>query len=156
MSEERDDNYWMTRALELAQKSRALGEVPVGAVVVSNDELLGEGWNQPIASSDPTAHAEIVALRDAAARLGNYRLVGTTLYVTIEPCTMCTGALVHARISRLVYGAREPRAGAVASNAQVLTNTGLNHRFEITEGVCKELCSDLVSSFFRHKRASAN
>jgi len=146
------DVFWMNKALALAERSRAMDEVPVGAVLVLDDQLVGQGWNQPITRRDPTAHAEIEALRNAAIKLGNYRLVGTTLYVTIEPCTMCAGALTHARISRLVYGAREPRAGAIVSSQNVLENPGLNHRIEISEGVCKQACSEIVSRFFHHKR----
>ena len=108
-----DDEFWMARALTLAESAAGEGEVPVGAVVVRDGEVVGEGWNRPIIAHDPTGHAEVNALRDAAARAGNYRLSGATLYVTIEPCTMCFGALMHARIARLVYGAREPRAGSV-------------------------------------------
>jgi tRNA(adenine34) deaminase len=147
------DVFWMNRALALAERSRAMDEVPVGAVLVLDNELVGQGWNQPITRKDPTAHAEIEALRDAAIKLDNYRLVGTTLYVTIEPCTMCAGALIHARISRLVYGAREPRAGAIVSSQNVLENPGLNHRIETIEGVCEQACSEIVSRFFRDKRS---
>src|SRR6186713_3279074 len=121
----------MRRALALAAAGRAAGEVPVGAVVVLDGTVIGEGANQPIGSNDPTAHAEIVALRAAATRVGNYRLTGATLYVTIEPCTMCAGALVHARVRTLVFGAREPRAGAVVSTASAIENAALNHRVEV-------------------------
>jgi tRNA(adenine34) deaminase len=147
-----DDARWMKRALALANQSLVMEEVPVGAVLVLEGEIVGEGWNQPVSRSDPTAHAELVALRDAASRLQNYRLVDTTLYVTIEPCTMCAGALVHARIARLVFGAREPRAGAIVSSANVLDNPGLNHRIEVTEGTCEAECSDMLREFFRQKR----
>ncbi|MDK1024627.1 MAG: tRNA adenosine(34) deaminase TadA [Gammaproteobacteria bacterium] len=150
---DKNDAGWMNCAVELANRSIALGEVPVGAVLVLAGEIVGEGWNQPISHSDPTAHAELIAIRDAALTLQNYRLVDTTLYVTIEPCTMCAGALVHARIARLVFGAREPRAGAIVSSARVLDNPGLNHRIEVTEGICEAACSDLLSDFFKHKRA---
>jgi tRNA(adenine34) deaminase len=148
----KDDTRWMNRALELAKHSMALGEVPVGAVLVLAGKVVGEGWNQPISQSDPTAHAELVALRDAATRLQNYRLVDATLYVTIEPCTMCAGALVHARIARLVFGAREPKAGAIVSSATVLENPGLNHRIEVTEGACEAACGDLLGEFFKQRR----
>jgi tRNA(adenine34) deaminase len=148
----RNDVRWMNRALELANHSMALGEVPVGAVLVLAGEIVGEGWNQPISQCDPTAHAELVALRDAATKLQNYRLVDATLYVTIEPCTMCAGALVHARIGRLVFGAREPKAGAIVSSARVLENPGLNHRIDVTEGTCEAACSDLLSDFFKQRR----
>ena len=149
------DEYWMDRALALADRARVAGEVPVGAVVVLNGEIIGEGCNAPVGSSDPTAHAEIVALRAAATARDNYRLPGATLYVTIEPCTMCAGALVHARIARLVYGAPEPRAGAVESAARVLETPGLNHRVEVRAGVRAEAASRLVTDFFRARRRSA-
>lgn len=142
----------MRRALELARRAAAAGEVPVGAVVVRAGEVLGEGANQPIGSHDPTAHAEIVALRAAAARIGNYRLSGSTLYVTIEPCTMCAGALVHARVGTLVYGAPEPRAGAIASAANALGNAGLNHRVAVVAGVLEDECAALLTAFFRARR----
>jgi len=142
----------MRRALELARRAASAGEVPVGAVVVRDGEVLGEGANQPISSHDPTAHAEIVALRAAAARIGNYRLSGSTLYVTIEPCTMCAGALVHARIGALVYGAPEPRAGAIASAANALDNSGLNHRVAVVAGVLEDECAALLTEFFRARR----
>ena len=142
----------MRRALELARRAAAAGEVPVGAVVVRAGEVLGEGANQPIGSHDPTAHAEIVALRAAAARIGNYRLSGSTLYVTIEPCTMCAGALVHARVGTLVYGASEPRAGAIASAANALGNAGLNHRVAVVAGVLEDECAALLTAFFRARR----
>ena len=150
---DKNDAHWMARALELAERSINVGEVPVGAVLVLDGNVIGEGWNQPISQSDPTAHAEILALRDAALYLRNYRLVNTTLYVTIEPCTMCAGALIHARISRLVFGAREPKAGAIVSSARVLENPQLNHQIEVSEGICEATCSDLLSRFFRQKRS---
>ena len=136
----------------LAREAGDLDEVPVGAVVVLEGEIIGRGFNQPITSHDPSAHAEISALRDAATRVGNYRLPGADLFVTIEPCTMCAGALVHARIRRLVFGATEPRAGAVVSTAQVLRNPGLNHRVEVVQGVLAETCADLISDYFKAKR----
>lgn len=143
----------MRRALELAAQGAALGEVPVGAVVVLDGEIVGEGFNRPLSSFDPTAHAEIEALRAAATRLGNYRLTGSTLYVTIEPCTMCAGALVHARVARLVYGAAEPRAGAVVSSAQVLDNPALNHHIAVSMGVLADAAATLLRDFFRARRA---
>ncbi|MFT4677506.1 MAG: tRNA(adenine34) deaminase [Patiriisocius sp.] len=146
--------HWMQMAVTLAEQAASVGEVPVGAVVVQDGQLIGEGFNQTISSHDPTAHAEIVALRDAAARLNNYRLPGATLYVTIEPCTMCAGALVHARISHLVFGAKEPRAGAIVSSASVLDNPGLNHQVQITGGVCESEAGQLMSDFFKAKRKS--
>ena len=147
-----DDTHWMQRALGLARRAGELGEVPVGAVLVRDGRVLGEGWNQPIASHDPTAHAEIVALRAAAHVLRNYRIGDATLYVTVEPCTMCAGALVHARIARLVFGAREPRAGAVRSRGNVLDVPGLNHRVAVDEGICVAACAELIQGFFRSKR----
>jgi tRNA(adenine34) deaminase len=144
---------WMSRALGLAKRARELNEVPVGAVVVKEGELIGEGYNQPISARDPTAHAEILALRAAASRMNNYRLPGAELYVTIEPCTMCAGAMVHARIARLYFGTREPRAGAIVSTASVLANEELNHRIEVIEGVCANACRETIASFFRLKRS---
>lgn len=150
------DDYWMQRALELAREGAAAGEVPVGAVVVLGDVCIGEGSNQPISGCDPTAHAEVIALRAAARQVGNYRLPGSTLYVTIEPCTMCVGALVHARISRLVFGAREPRAGAVCSAFSLLDNDkAYNHRIDWTAGVLEQDCADLMTAFFKSRRSPA-
>ena len=143
---------WMRRALDLARLSAAAGEVPVGAVLVRDGKVLGEGSNRPIGSADPTAHAEIVAIREAAGRVGNYRLPGSTLYVTVEPCTMCTGALVHARIETLVYGAAEPRAGAVDSTVSALANPGLNHRVTVLAGVLAEQSAALLKEFFSTRR----
>lgn len=145
----------MRRALALAAQAEAGGDVPVGAVLVRAGEIIGEGWNQPIAACDPTAHAEIVALRDAARRVGNYRLPDTTLYVTIEPCAMCAGALVHARIGRLVYGAKEPKAGAVTSRNTLLDGAHLNHRVAYAGGVLAEDCAALMGNFFRRRRQGA-
>ncbi|MGB0468311.1 MAG: tRNA adenosine(34) deaminase TadA [Pontibacterium sp.] len=147
------DEHWMRAALLLAERAAEAGEVPVGAVVVLNGEVIGEGWNHPISGHDPTAHAEVMALRDAAQRIGNYRLVDAQLYVTIEPCTMCTGALVHARIRRLVYGAAEPKSGVVCSNGGLLDQGWLNHKVEYTGGVLAEACSERISRFFRVRRA---
>lgn len=144
----------MREALRLATLAAAQGEVPVGAVVVLDDVIVGRGFNRPISAKDPTAHAEVVALRSAAAYLANYRLTGADLYVTIEPCTMCAGALVHARIRRLVFGAREPRAGAVVSTAAVLATPGLNHRVEVVEGVLAGEAQRLMHEFFRAKRTT--
>ncbi|OZB15491.1 MAG: tRNA adenosine(34) deaminase TadA [Marinobacter sp. 34-60-7] len=146
------DERWMNRALALAAQAAAIGEVPVGAVVVLDDREIGAGFNAPISGCDPTAHAEIRALRDAAARVGNYRLAGATLYVTLEPCTMCVGAIVHGRISRLVYGAQEPKAGAVESARNTLDEPHLNWRVEATGGVLKERCGDIISDFFSRRR----
>jgi len=146
------DVDWMGKALMLAQKAAAVGEVPVGALLVKGGVVVGEGFNSPISSCDPTAHAEIMALRDAASRLENYRLPETTLYVTIEPCTMCIGAMIHARVSRLVYGAKEPRAGAVESQLELPKLAHYNHKLEVVGGVMSERCGELISNFFRNKR----
>jgi len=148
----RSDVYWMQQALILADRANEFGEVPVGAVVVRDDAIIGKGFNQAISARDPTAHAEIVALRDAAQILDNYRLVDSDLFVTIEPCTMCTGALVHARIRRLIYGAREPRAGAVDSSIHALSNPSLNHQVEVVSGVCEDEAAKKLSVFFKAKR----
>lgn len=148
----KDDQYWMARALELASQAASKDEVPVGAVVVLNGKEIGAGFNAPISGCDPTAHAEIRALRDAAARVGNYRLAGATLYVTLEPCTMCVGAVVHSRISRLVYGAAEPKAGAVESARRTLEEPHLNWRVEVTGGVMAEACGQAISEFFSRRR----
>ena len=142
----------MRVALEQARQARRRGEVPVGAVVVAAGAVVGEGFNQPIGSHDPTAHAEIVALRDAGQRMGNYRLTGATLYVTIEPCQMCVGAMVHARIARLVYGAPEPRAGAIESVMRAHEHPALNHRMTATGGVLEDDCRGLMREFFEQKR----
>ncbi len=142
----------MRLALAEALKARDAGEVPVGAIVVVDDAVAGTGFNQPISSNDPTAHAEIVALRAAAARLGNYRLTGCTLYVTVEPCLMCVGAMVHARVGHVVFGATEPKAGAVVSMARAHELTGLNHRLEVTGGVLEDECRQVMQEFFRSRR----
>jgi tRNA(adenine34) deaminase len=143
---------WMRFALEQARQALAAGEVPIGAVVVDGTGIIGSGFNQPIASVDPTAHAEVVALRAAAHRAGNYRLTGATLYVTVEPCLMCVGAIVHARIGRLVYGAPEPKAGAVASTMAALEHAALNHRVEAVGGILEDECRELIQGFFRDRR----
>tara|TARA_R110002124_G_scaffold66928_5_gene181909 strand:- start:2065 stop:2556 length:492 start_codon:yes stop_codon:yes gene_type:complete len=146
------DREWMLEAMSLAERAGVAGEVPVGALVVCNGSVIGRGWNCSIGHCDPTAHAEIVALRDAAKSVSNYRLPDTTLYVTIEPCTMCVGAMIHARIGRLVYGASEPRAGAVASQLHLTEQTHFNHRIEVVSGLLAEPCGELVSQFFRQRR----
>lgn len=143
---------WMTRALALAAEADAQGEVPVGALVILDGEVVGEGFNQPIASGDPTAHAEIVAMRQAAARVKNYRLSGATLVVTVEPCLMCVGAMIHARIGTVVYGAPEPRAGALGSAIAAHETPGLNHRLAVVGGVRAEECRALMQRFFRERR----
>lgn len=156
MSLQVDHSVWMRRALLLAEQAAAVGEVPVGALVVRDGVVLGEGYNQPIRSSDPTAHAECVALRAAARAVGNYRLPGATLYVTVEPCSMCAGALVHARIAQLVFGATEPKAGAVVSQAQLLDSEFLNHRVAVTGGVLADEAVALMQAFFRGRRRQSN
>lgn len=153
-NQQQTDEYYMRRALELAKQGEALGEVPVGAVIVKDGEIVGEGFNQPISSHDPTAHAEVVALRDAASRIENYRLVDCTLYVTIEPCTMCAGSLIHARIKRLVFGATEPKSGVVGSNDNALLLPHFNHSIEIVSGVLADECSAAMSNFFATRRAA--
>jgi len=146
------DVQFMRRALELAARAEAEGEVPVGALVVLDNEIIGEGWNRPIAAHDPTAHAEMVALRAAAQRLGNYRLTGSTLYVTLEPCPMCAGAMVHARIARVVYGAVDPLAGSAGSVFDLLNSPRLNHRAAVQGGVLAEACGTTLKKFFRARR----
>jgi tRNA(adenine34) deaminase len=143
---------WMREALALADESAAEGEVPVGAVVVVHGEIAGRGRNRPIASHDPSAHAEIAALRAAGHRLGNYRLTGATLYVTVEPCLMCVGALVHARVGTLVYGAAEPRAGAIESTQRAHEHPALNHRFLVISGVLARECGERMQRFFAARR----
>ena len=147
------DAAMMRLAITQAKRAEQAGEVPVGAVLAREDEVLGVGYNQPIGANDPTAHAEIVALRDAARLERNYRLPGTTLYVTLEPCAMCAGALMHARVARLVIGTREPRAGVVRSQLGLLDESFFNHRIDIVEGVMREECSDLLKRFFAQRRA---
>lgn len=146
------DKDFMAAALRLAVNARQAGEVPVGAVVVLDGQIVGEGWNQPIGTFDPTAHAEVVALRDAGQRLGNYRLTGANLFVTIEPCQMCVGAMVHARIARLVYGTREPKAGAIESAMRAHEHPSLNHRMEAVGGVLEEECRETIQAFFKSRR----
>ncbi|RFF26765.1 MULTISPECIES: tRNA adenosine(34) deaminase TadA [unclassified Wenzhouxiangella] len=149
----RSDSEWMQRALDLARRAEAMGEVPIGAVLVDAEgQVLGEGWNRVITDADPTAHAEIVALREAASRVNNYRLPDTTLYVTLEPCSMCAGALVNARVKRVVYAADDLRAGAHHSVFEVLTSPKLNHRCEVTRGVLAEESAEILRRFFRSKR----
>lgn len=144
---------WMRQALALAASAGESGEVPVGALVVVDGAVVGEGWNQPIATSDPTAHAEIVAMRAAARQLKNYRLSGATLVVTVEPCLMCVGAMVHARIGTVVYGAPEPRAGALGSAIAAHETPGLNHRLAVVGGVLADDCRALIQTFFKERRA---
>jgi tRNA(adenine34) deaminase len=151
-SKSSDEDNFMRRALELAKLAATVDEVPVGAVIVKDGVIVGEGYNQPIVNHDPTAHAEIIAIRQACAALGNYRLTGCDLYVTVEPCTMCVGAMVHARIKRIFFGALEPRAGALQSQLQLLNNGPYNHSIECQGGLLAEECSALMSNFFRDKR----
>ncbi len=146
--------YWMKQALALADKAEALGEVPVGALIVKNGEIIGEGFNQPISSSDPTAHAELVALRQAGQSVQNYRLIETTLYVTLEPCAMCAMAMVHARISTVVIAAPEPRTGAGGSLYQLLDHPAHNHRLQIISGIEAEASAAKLQAFFRARRKS--
>ncbi len=143
----------MQCAFELAQKAGAQDEVPVGAVIVYVDKIIGEGWNQPISSNDPTAHAEIMALRDAGKNIGNYRLPDATMYVTLEPCTMCTGAIIHARLRKLIYAVEDPKTGACGSVFNLLQTDELNHKVEIEKGVMEVECQSLIQSFFKQKRA---
>ena len=143
----------MRAALEQAHLAREAGEVPIGAVLVIDDVIVARGFNQPISRVDPTAHAEIMVLRQAASMLGNYRLTGATVYVTIEPCLMCVGALVHARVADVVYGAAEPRWGALVSALQAHDAPGLNHRVRVTGGVLEDECRELMQQFFRERRA---
>lgn len=153
MTEARSDEGYMLLALREAARGARAGEVPVGAVLVGADgAVLARGHNRPIAGNDPTAHAEIIVLRRAARRLGNYRLPGTTLYVTVEPCPMCAGALVWARVRRVVFGAADPKAGAVRTLYRLLEDQRLNHRVEVVEGVLVEECRELLQSFFRKRR----
>ena len=147
-----NDEYWMRRALELAERARTVGEVPVGAALVMDGDCIGEGWNRSISSSDPTAHAEIMALRAGAAHVGNYRLPDATLYVSLEPCAMCAGAIILARLKRLVYAAADPRTGAAGSVFNILQSDRLNHRVELSSGILQEEAAGLLQAFFRERR----
>ena len=147
-----NDENWMNRALELARQAEAAGEVPVGAVIVLGGDLIAEGWNQPVSTSDPTAHAEIIALRQAGQRLGNYRLLDTELYVTLEPCPMCVGAMLHARVKRVIYAATDPKTGALGGAYDLLNSVGHNHSFEVTKGVMEEQSRAMLQGFFRSRR----
>ena len=151
-----NDTHWMQRALDLARQAERMGEVPVGAVLVLNNECVAEAWNQPVAAHDPSAHAEILALRQAGQKLGNYRLGDTTLYVTLEPCAMCAGAIIQARIARLVFGAADTRAGAGGSVFQILDSDKLNHRVRITAGVLEAECTGILQEFFKKRRQQAS
>jgi len=147
-----DDSGFMGLALDLAREAGAAGEVPVGAMIVRDGDVVGRGFNQPISRHDPTAHAEVMALRDAATRLGNYRLPGCTLYVTLEPCAMCVGAILHARIDRVVFGARDPKTGAAGSVIDLFAEARLNHHTVTVGGVLAEECGSLLSGFFAARR----
>lgn len=146
------DEHWMRRALELAEQAALIGEVPVGAILVLGDDMLGEGHNRPILNKDPTAHAELIALRAGAEKCDNYRLLNTTLYVTLEPCMMCVGAMVHARIQRVVYGAADLKAGAVVSRAQGFAQPFLNHSVDHAGGLLANQCAAILSQFFKARR----
>lgn len=146
------DIFWMQHALELAKRAESEGEVPVGAVVVYDEQVIGEGWNRPINDNDPTAHAEIMALRAAAKNINNYRLLETTLYVTLEPCIMCTGAIIHSRVKRVVYGALDPKAGAAESAFNILGTDCLNHLVNVEGGTMAKECGHVLTDFFRKKR----
>jgi tRNA(adenine34) deaminase len=149
---ELNHEHWMRHALTLARRAWEEGEVPVGAVLVHNNQVIGEGWNRSIGRHDPTAHAEIMALRQGGLVLQNYRLLETTLYVTLEPCVMCAGAMVHGRIGNLVFGARDAKTGAIGSLMDVVGHPGMNHQVMVTEGVLAEECSAMLSDFFRARR----
>jgi tRNA(adenine34) deaminase len=150
------DQHFMSEALVLADEARRHGEVPVGAVVVQDGHIVGRGYNQPIGARDPSAHAEIVAMREAGQRLHNYRLTGCSLYVTLEPCAMCAGAMIHARIARVVYGAADPKTGALGSVLDLSGVEALNHQFEVTGGVLAEQCGESLRSFFRQRRQQSH
>ena len=151
-----NDIYFMDLAIELAKEAELAGEVPVGAVVVQDGEVIGTGYNRPIQATDPTAHAEMGAIREASRKIGNYRLAGCTLYVTMEPCIMCAGALIHARIARLAYACPDPKSGAAGTLYDVPGDTRLNHRVEVTTGVREIECSQLLRSFFKRRRDSSS
>ena len=150
--QKKTDQFWMSVAIELAKQAEESGEVPVGAVLILDDKMIGKGRNQSIELNDPSAHAEIQALREGGSKIGNYRLNGSKIYVTIEPCTMCIGALVHARIEKLIFGAREPKSGAVSFANGILEKNSFNHRLKVIEGVLEDECSQLMRNFFRARR----
>lgn len=152
VTENYSDEYWMRRAIELAMQAQEKGEIPVGAVLVADNEIIAEGFNHPITDHDPTAHAEIIALRRGGIQVQNYRLLNTTLYVTLEPCIMCAGAMVHSRIQRLVYGASDMKTGAAGSLIDILRHPGMNHQIDITGGVLAQECSSMLSAFFKQRR----
>ena len=146
------EQKWMQVAINLANHASSIDEIPVGAIIVYENKIIGEGWNQPISSNDPTAHAEIMALRDAGKNIGNYRLPDATMYVTLEPCAMCAGAIVHARLAKLVYAVDDPKTGACGSVLNLLQIDEFNHKVEIENGIMKEECRSLIQSFFKEKR----
>ena len=146
------DIKWMEKALELARKAEAVGEVPVGAVLVKDNQLIAEGWNQPIISHDATSHAEIMAMREAGKKLNNYRLIDTVMYVTLEPCSMCVGAMIHARVAKVVYAASEPRTGALGGAFDLLKSNEHNHDFDVISGVLAEESKTLLQNFFQSRR----
>jgi tRNA(adenine34) deaminase len=148
-----DDEFFMREALELAHRAWDCGEVPVGAVVVRDGEIIGRGFNRPISSSDPTAHAEIIAMRDAALRIGNYRLAGCELFVTLEPCAMCAGAIMHARVRRLVFGTSDPKTGACGSVTDLFSLALINHHTEVISCLLSDDCGDIIKRFFEEKRS---
>lgn len=152
LEREEQDRYWMHHALSLARRAEQVGEVPVGACLVKDGQLIAEGWNQPIGNVDPTAHAEIIAIRAASQRLDNYRLLDTSLYVTLEPCAMCAGAIIHARIARLVYAATDPRAGAAGSVVDLFSNKAFNHRVSVEGGLESDESAQMLKAFFRKRR----
>jgi tRNA(adenine34) deaminase len=147
-----NDEYWMAKALELARRAEQAGEVPVGAVIVKDNELIAEGWNQPITSNDATSHAEIMAMREAGKKLNNYRLIDTIMYVTLEPCSMCVGAMIHARVSKVVYGTAEPRTGALGGAFNLLAASRHNHDFDVVSGVLADESKALMQTFFQSRR----
>ncbi|HEC75155.1 MAG TPA: tRNA adenosine(34) deaminase TadA [Methylophaga aminisulfidivorans] len=146
------DHRWMQRALELAAHAESIGEVPVGAVIVLDDKIIGEGWNQPISSHDPTAHAEIIALRQACSHMGNYRLPEAQIFITLEPCIMCAGALIHARVARCVFAAEESKTGAAGSNIDAFSIANINHRVQCESGLLRDESSQLIKYFFKSRR----
>jgi tRNA(adenine34) deaminase len=148
-----DDLHWMQYALQLADKAEQNGEIPVGAVLVKDGVVLGEGWNQSIQLNDPSAHAEMIAIRQAAEKIGNYRLIDCTLYVTLEPCAMCAGLLVHSRVKRLVFGAKDAKTGAAGSVLDIVRHPVLNHQLDVLDGPLAQQCADKLSEFFRRRRA---
>lgn len=148
-----DDLHWMQYALQLADKAEQSGEIPVGAVLVKDGVVLGEGWNQSIQLNDPSAHAEMIAIRQAAEKIGNYRLIDCSLYVTLEPCAMCAGLLVHSRVKRLVFGAKDAKTGAAGSVLDIVRHPVLNHQLDVLDGPLAQQCADKLSEFFRRRRA---